>query len=75
MIPDIDILRSAQVLVKHHGENAPIHAAMRADELLKAGDLGGYTVWRRIIKAVEELQGVEPEAGVRVEPEAGVRVH
>ncbi len=31
MIPDLDIYRSAQVLVKQHGEDAPIHAAMRAD--------------------------------------------
>ncbi len=29
MIPDLDIYRSAQVLVKQHGQDAPIHAAMR----------------------------------------------
>ena len=40
MIPDLDIYRSANVLVKHHGQDAPIHAAMRADELLETGDLG-----------------------------------
>ena len=28
MIPDLDIYRSAQVLVKHHGQDAPIQAAM-----------------------------------------------
>ena len=31
MIPDIDIYRSARVLVQRHGEDAPIHAAMRAE--------------------------------------------
>ncbi len=31
MIPDLDIYRSAQVLVKQHGQDAPIEAAMRAD--------------------------------------------
>ncbi len=31
MIPDIDIYRSANLLVKRHGEDAPIEAAMRAD--------------------------------------------
>ena len=31
MIPDLDIYRSAQTLVKRHGQDAPIHAAMRAD--------------------------------------------
>ncbi len=30
------------------GTEAPIHAAMRADELLDQGDLDGAAVWRRI---------------------------
>ncbi len=30
MIPDLDIYRSANVLVKQHGQDAPIEAAMRA---------------------------------------------
>ena len=34
MIPDLDIYRSAQVLVKQHGQDAPIEAAMRADAML-----------------------------------------
>ena len=63
MIPDLDIYRSANLLVKRHGEDAPIEAAMRADAMLEKGDLGGYAVWRRILEAVEELQGTEPKAG------------
>ena len=55
MIPDLDIYRSAQVLVKQHGEDAPVHAAMRADAMLEAGDLDGLAVWKRILRAVEEL--------------------
>ncbi len=51
MIPDLDIYRSANVLVKRHAQDAPIHAAMRADAMLEAGDLDGYAVWRRIVKA------------------------
>ncbi len=31
MIPALDIYRSANVLVKQHGPDAPVHAAMRAD--------------------------------------------
>ena len=46
MIPDLDIYRSARALVQQHGPDAPIPAAMRADELLEAGDLDGYTVWK-----------------------------
>ncbi len=62
MIPDLDICRSANLLVKHHGENAPIEAAMRADAMLEKGDLNGVAVWKRILRAVEELQGAEPGA-------------
>ena len=60
MILDLDIYRSAQVLVKRHGEEAPIHAAMRADAMLERADLGGYAVWRRILRAVGVLQDTEP---------------
>ncbi len=63
MIPDHDIFRSANSLVDQHGEDAPIHAAMRADAMLEAGDLDGYGAWRRILRAVEELQRVEPGPG------------
>ncbi len=63
MIPDLDIYRSANVLVKRHSEGAPIEAAMKADAMLESGDLDGYGVWRRILRAVEELQGTEPKPG------------
>ena len=53
MIPDLDIYRSAGVLIKQHGADAPIHAAMRADELLEAGDLEVCAVFKRVMKAVE----------------------
>ncbi len=64
MIPDLDIYRSTNLLVKHHGQDASIEAAMRADAMLEEGDLDGNGVWRRILRAVEELRGTEP--GVRV---------
>ena len=63
MIPDLDIYRSANVLVKHHGEDAPIEAAMRADAMLEKGDLDGCGVWKRVLKAVEGLQRTEPASG------------
>ncbi len=67
MIPDLDIYRSANVLVKRHGPDAPIHAAMRADELLEAGDLDGGTVWKRILRAVEKLLSKERPDGATVQ--------
>ena len=63
MTSDLDIYRSAQALIKQHGEDAPIHAAMRADAMLEKGDLEGLAVWKRIVKAVEELQGTAPRLG------------
>ncbi len=66
MIPDLDIYRSAQALIKHHGQDAPIHAAMRADAMLNMGDLDGYAVWWWILRAVEELQGTAPKPGEAV---------
>ncbi len=64
MIPDLDIYRAAAVLVKQHGPDAPIHAAMRADAMPEAGDSNGCAVWKRVLRAVEELQRVEPGARV-----------
>ncbi len=66
MIPDLVIYRAAQVLVKCHGQDAPIHAAMRADAMLEKGDRDGCAVWKRIFKAVGELQGTAPKPGEAV---------
>ncbi len=46
-----------------HGQDAPIHAAMRADAMLDKSDLDGYAVWKRILRAVVELQGTTPKPG------------
>ena len=56
MTSDLDIYRSANELIKQHGDAADIEAAMRADERLAAGDMEGEAVWLRIVKAIEELQ-------------------
>ncbi len=54
MVDDLDIYRSAKELIEQHGKDAPIHAAMRADELMETGDMDGRAVWLRIVKVVEE---------------------
>ena len=65
-IYDLDIYRSANELIKQHGDDAPIHAAMRADELLEAGDLDGQAVWKLILKAIEKLQSKERPRGKKL---------
>ena len=47
------------LLIKRHGDDAPIHAAMRADELMETGDMDGRAVWLRIGRAIEELLSEE----------------
>ncbi len=61
MLTEIDLYCSTNVLLKRHGPDAPIHAAMRADAMLEEGDLDGYAVWKRILRAVEELHRQAPK--------------
>jgi hypothetical protein len=39
---------------------------MNADAMLEAGDLDGLAIWKRILKAVEDLQAKEPKPGEAV---------
>ncbi len=59
--------RHANLLVKQHGQDAPVHAAMRADAMLDKGDLDGHATWKRIMRATKELLSKErpPEATVQ----------
>ncbi len=59
MIPDVDIYRSANVLIREHGEGAALDAATWAIAMLDKGDLDRYAVWKRILRAVEEIQRKE----------------
>jgi hypothetical protein len=52
---EIDIWRTAKVLVDGCGADAVILAAMRADQFFEQGDLEGRTVWLRVKRAIEEL--------------------
>ncbi len=56
VVDEIDIWRTAKLLTNQHGDQAAIDAGMKADELLETGDLDGSAVWRRIIRAIEEMQ-------------------
>ena len=60
MPSDIDIYRSAKLLIHQHGEDAPIFAAQQADACLVAGDLDGKATWMRVIRAIKELLNQQP---------------
>jgi hypothetical protein len=49
VIPEIDISRVAQLMLKRYGEDAELESAKRADELAEAGDHDGAVVWRRVV--------------------------
>lgn len=66
MTAEIDIWRTAKLMIDKHGEDAAIQAAMRADELMAAGDMDGRAVWFRIIRAIEDLQAPAPPDVARV---------
>ncbi len=55
MPDEIDIYRSAKLLIDRHSEDAPIFAAMQADKCLEGGDLDGKAVWMGVIRAIKEL--------------------
>ncbi len=63
MIRDLDIYRSANVLIREHGEDAALEAAMRADAMLEKGGLEGQAVWKRIVRAVQEIQRTDRPSG------------
>ena len=56
---DIDIYRSAKLYLDQYGADAPIMAGTRADQMLERGDLHGVAVWKRIVRAIEEILASE----------------
>lgn len=63
----LDAYRCAKLLLDQHGEDALIHAAMRADELDAAGDQAGRRAWMAIMTAIDELGRTKrrPSEGVQ----------
>ena len=64
MPDDLDIYRSARLLIDQHGDEAAIRAAERADAMLEHGDMDGVAVWHRILDAIRELQDEKPAGTV-----------
>jgi hypothetical protein len=60
VIPEIDIWRVANLMLKRYGDEADIESAIRAEELGDAGDRAGEAVWRRIIDAIGQLENTTP---------------
>ena len=65
-VAEIDIWRSAKLLIDQHGDEAAIHAAMRVDAMLEMGDLDGRRVWLKVLRTIEDLLAKEAPPGVSV---------
>ena len=56
MISEIDIYRTANVLIGQHGGGALLEAMDRLEQYRRIGNGNGMDVWRRIADAIETLQ-------------------
>ena len=68
MTDEIDIYRAANLLIKQHGGEAALFAAMQADACSEKGDLDGKVTWLAVISAIEEVQDTTP-------PDQGSAIH
>jgi len=56
-VSDLDIWRSANLLIKQHGETAWDEAVVKYFEFHQIHDVEGMAVWRRIAKAISDFTG------------------
>ncbi len=66
MTTDLDIYRTANVLIREHGEDAALEAAQCADAMLEKGCLDGQRIWKRVLAAVKEIRREESREGEAV---------
>jgi len=66
MITELDIWRTARLLMTQHGDGAGYAAAQRADALFAKNDFLGMTVWLRVGRAIDELERQNPREGEAV---------
>ena len=64
MIPEIDIWRVSNLMLKRYGEEAATESALRAEELAEQGDHNGAAVWRRVTDAIGQLANSTPPGPV-----------
>jgi len=63
MIQRQAVFETASILIRKHGENADLVAAMLAESFHEAGEVDGSKVWNGVLMAIEELQRVKSIKG------------
>jgi hypothetical protein len=61
MISQNDIFRSAQLLIKQHGDRAEEVAERRMRMLMEQDDAKGSGVWLSILSAIEDLRTMKQQ--------------
>jgi hypothetical protein len=60
---ELDVWRTANILLKRYGAEAVFIASRRADALLEQGDTQGCSAWVRITRAITDLERKKPRGG------------
>jgi hypothetical protein len=55
LLPEWELWACAHEMIRQHAQDAPIRAAMRADELMEQADLNGAQNWRLIVHRIHKL--------------------
>ncbi len=58
-----DIYRTAQSLIREHGDKAAEQAARKVEAMMDCRDLNGQRTWRWVLRAVDQLQSKQPPVG------------
>jgi hypothetical protein len=60
MVDELDIWRSAKLLLDKHGASADQAAQAKMDAMRAKGDAEGIAVWQRILAGISELRRERP---------------
>jgi hypothetical protein len=64
LIPEIDIWRVANLMLKRYSDRAEGESETRAEELAADGDSVGAAVWRRVTDAIGQLTNTTPSGPI-----------
>jgi hypothetical protein len=53
---DIDVWRTAQLLIDRHGYGAEVAATKHHDAMVQRGDWVGVVAWHRVLQAIAQLR-------------------
>lgn len=56
IVEERDFWHVAHHLIRLHGSQAPLDAAVRAEKARLSGDEDGHSIWRLVMHKVQELQ-------------------